>query len=64
MVSAFGDFCASVISCFLLNLGRFLGFHFFPKKNTISAMKKAPGCLGYMSGMTSYPVIWGLFHQP
>ena len=29
--------------------------------------KKAPGCLGYIGyiqGMKSYPVIWGLFHKP
>ena len=26
--------------------------------------KKGPGCLGYLLGMTSYPVMWGLFHKP
>ena len=25
---------------------------------------KTLGCLGYMSGMKSYPVMWGLFDKP
>ena len=26
--------------------------------------EKKPDCLGYVSGMKYYPVIWGLFHKP
>ena len=25
---------------------------------------KSTGCLGYMSGMKNYPVMWGSFHKP
>ena len=28
------------------------------------ANEKEPGCLGYMSGMKYYPVMWGLVHKP
>ena len=26
--------------------------------------KRSTGCLGYMSGMKYYPVMWGFFHKP
>ena len=34
------------------------------KGEPVEQWKRAPSCVGYMSGMTSYPVRWGLFLKP
>ena len=45
--------------------GDFLGFQktSSPSNDQVSDEKK-PGCLGDLLGMTSFQVIWGLFHKP